>query len=92
MPITFMKSYLACDGKCYPTITEAQEVEIEALLSKASSGKDELVLDARMPAFIVSNKDAIVNILTLTDSSRPRARGVKRPRKPKVAVDATKAA
>lgn len=92
--ITFGKCYYDSNGIPHQTIEEAQGVEITALLEHAgpTEGAARLSLEGIVKA-IVDNKAEILNILTLTDSSRPRARGVKRgPRKPKVAVDATKAA
>jgi hypothetical protein len=73
--ITFSRSYVAADGQCYASLEEAQTAEIASLLDGVS------VTD--MPAAIVEKKDAIICALTITDSSRPKARGVKKPRKPK---------
>jgi hypothetical protein len=77
MPITYERSYKASDGNCYATLAEAQEVEIKLLLEEAEDFK----LAPGTAEVIVANKDAIVNILTLNDSSRPKARGSKKPRK-----------
>lgn len=73
--IEFSRSYKASDGKCYASLEEAQAVEISALIDGVTT--------AVMPDFIVSKKEEILNILTLTDASRPKARGQKKPRKPK---------
>lgn len=73
MAITYERSYKASDGKCYSTLAEAQTVEIAALLGEPIKAAD-----------IVEDKDAILAILTLNDSSRPKARGVPKKRKPKV--------
>lgn len=79
--IEFSRSYKASDGKCYGTLEEAQTVEIHKVLE--TSG---LKVGRDVAQTIVSNKDEVLNILTLNDTSRPRARGVRKPRKPKVVV------
>jgi hypothetical protein len=75
--IEFSRSYKASDGKCYASLEEAQAVELADALDLATP--DGLAIAKA----IVENKDAILNILTLTDASRPKARGQKKPRKPK---------
>ncbi len=75
MAITFSRSYLASDGKCYGTLDEAQQIE---LVNKFG-------LSEEAAKIIVHEKDNIVDLLTLTDSSRPAARGKSKPRKPKIA-------
>ncbi len=81
MAITYERSYKASDGKCYGTLDEAQEVEIRlALISGTAMGIDDAASSA---AAIIKAKDAILAILTLTDTSRPKARGVKKVRKAK---------
>jgi hypothetical protein len=77
MGIEFARSYKASDGKCYATIKEAQEVEIQKLLGESAS---EVECDT-VAHVIVENAEAVMAILTINDSSRPRARGVKKPRK-----------
>lgn len=85
-----MKSYLAADGKCYPKIEEAQAVEVAQIL-KDQGTLDKPELD-NISAFIVSRKEDIVNALTITESSRPGARGKKKPRKSTAAVTPSDAA
>jgi hypothetical protein len=83
--ISFTRSYLATDGKCYATLEEAQAVEIALLFSNEPDAK-------RVADGIVANKDSILSILTLTDASRPKARGQKKPRKAKSTPEATEPA
>lgn len=75
--IEFSRSYKASNGKCYSSLEEAQTVEIALLIASSNATLENL------PAAIVANKEGIVNILTLTDASRPKARGVPKKRKPK---------
>lgn len=86
--ITFTRSYQTSDGQCVATLEEAQRKEIIALFEREGRPDDTPRSYAEV---IVASKDEILAILTLTDASRPRARGMKKPRKPKVA-EATAAA
>lgn len=79
--IEFSRSYRTSDGKCYATLGEAQATELMMLLKKTIGEPDES-LNAFADA-ILANKDDIIEILTLSDSSRPKARGVPKKRKPK---------
>lgn len=71
MGITFTKSYRASDGKCYATLEEAQIIEIERLLVDDQSNPGVV---HHYTIKMIENKEAILNVLTTTDKSRPAAR------------------
>ncbi len=76
MPIEFSRSYKASDGKCYASLEQAQIAELDMLVPTFEP-------NTTVAEGIVANKDAIVSILTLNDSSRPKARGVPKKRRAK---------
>jgi hypothetical protein len=90
MGIEFARSYKASDGKCYATLREAQEVELVELLRQhlEKESNDELMVISET---ILDNADLIQNILTTTDSSRPKARKVNGGSKPRKKAPATSA-
>lgn len=75
--ISFARSYQTEDGTCYASLEDAQVVEVMQILKLEGDAGE------RVGREIVGKKAELVNILTITDSSRPRARGVRKPRKPK---------
>lgn len=80
MGIQFARSYQASDGKCYSTLMEAQKVEIEALLSRIGGEK----LTAKEAAeLIVNHSEKFMDVLSTTETSRPKARAVNGGRKPR---------
>ncbi len=74
--IEFSRSYKSSDGKCHASLEQAQIAELEILIPTWEPSSS--VADG-----IVANKDAILGILTLKESSLPKARGVAKKRKPK---------
>lgn len=84
--IEFGRSYIY-DGKAYATMEEAQVEAVTAILaandSKYTEDGNRLVAKA-----IVKGKAQVLAVLTLTDASRPRARGVRKPRKRAAAAPA----
>lgn len=82
--IKFTKSYQASDGKCYPTLREAVISELAAIIAGWEVGiQDKAVTIAEC---MFANAPEVVDILTTTQTSRPKARaihGAKKPRKPK---------
>lgn len=72
--IEFAKSYKASDGKCYGTLQEAQVVEICAILSELHLLNVEE--QQKVAEGLVDAKDAVIDILTTTDTSRPKARRI----------------
>jgi hypothetical protein len=82
--IEFTKSYKTSTGEVFATITEAQQCEIGITLK--------LSADDYVVAAIIANADKIVDILTTTPTSKPRARkanGGRKPRKPATPAEAT---
>lgn len=78
--ISFQKAYVAGD-KVYATLEEAQCAEIKRLAADTLGSTSMTVED--WCELIVAQKEAIMNILTTTDRSRPRARKVNGGRKPR---------
>lgn len=70
--IEFTKAFKAGDGKMYSSLLGAQEAEIRYLLEVDEdfhSDHDDLFAH-----WIVENQEKIVDILTTTENSRPKAR------------------
>lgn len=78
MSISFTKAYVA-NGKTYATLEQAQVAEIEAILREHSGNNQSVPLEIAAKT-IVAIAGRIVDVLTTKDSSRPKARGVKKPR------------
>lgn len=70
--IEFAKSYKASDGKCYGTLREAQVVEISKLMKELPNSATSNEIAERL----LDEKDAVIDILTTTDTSRPKARRI----------------
>ena len=77
--ITFQKAYVVGD-KVYATLEEAQRAEIKRLAAD-TFGSTMTVED--WCHLVVDQKESVMNILTTTDKSRPRARKVNGGRKPR---------
>lgn len=77
--IEFGRSYIF-GGKAYATMEEAQAEAVKALVMSKNSS---LAMDyvQLLSDLVIKNKAPLLAILTLTDASRPRARGVRKPRK-----------
>ena len=87
--IEFTKSYKTADGKVFGAIEEAQKHEIESLLSKTSSEK--IDTGSGIADFILQNQDILIDVLTTTPNSKPKARsshGGTKARKKTVITDA----
>lgn len=87
MSIEFAKSYKTSDGMCHATLTAARAHEL-ALLFGGKDGVAGFGIDYIIDV-LVGNADKVVNILTMTERSRPKARGSKKPRKNRVTEPAT---
>lgn len=81
--IEFTKSYKTADAQVFGSIEDAQVHEISAILGISSD----------ISKNIVSNKDKVMDILTTTSNSKPKARtihGGTKKRNPKTIItDAT---
>ncbi len=76
--ITFTKAYATSDGKTFGTIEEAQKYELRAILFDVTSNLEDLGQD-RWPSNVVVDRlvdhsAAIIDILSTTPTSRPKAR------------------
>lgn len=91
--IEFTKGFKASDGKVYGTLAEAQEVEVRTLLEEADTAPEgSSWTRPEIAEVVVANKSRIIDILTTTETSRPKARaanGGRKPRKPKAAPPTT---
>lgn len=82
--IEFIRSYACTDGNVFAALERAQEHELILLLSpdiEASLQQSPVLVAAQA---IVKNSDKVVDILTTTATSRPKARAIhggKKPRK-----------
>lgn len=83
MSIEFARSYKTSDGKCHGTLREDQAHELADLVFKPAFDKHPHSAEDTAQ-LVVENSDLILMCLTLTDSSRPKARGSKKPRKNRV--------
>lgn len=89
--IEFTKSYKTSNGQVFGTIEEAQAHEIESLFNMNEVC---LTSSATLTQFILKNKDKMVDILTTTPNSKPKARAIHggtKKRTPKVAVSESSA-
>lgn len=85
-----VKSYKTSDGKSFFELVEAQAHEIVLIVEKVPGVGD--MVSGEIASAIVQQKDRIVDILTTTASSRPKARrvngGTKKRKAPAPAVPA----
>ena len=86
--IEFTKSYKTVDGRVFSTIEEAQKHEVKIALNFSDEGNtsDTII------AVIMAKKDILIDILTTTPTSKPKARkmhGGTKVRKTVVATMAT---
>lgn len=72
--ITKVNAYQSSDGTAHSSLEEAQKFEIFNILKSGGKWADE-VLDEVADA-IMDNAEAIVDILTTTPSSKPKARKI----------------
>lgn len=80
--ISFKRAYVATvNGKeaVFASLEEAQQAEVKSLAAECFGDQSMNVSD--WTGFIVRNKNRLIEILTLNDASRPKARGVKKPRR-----------
>jgi len=88
--IEFTKSYKTADGKVHGTIEQAQLHELEAFLSKLK-GVTSGPVTTEIANHILQNKDILIDVLTTTPNSKPKARashGGTKTRKKTVVTDA----
>jgi hypothetical protein len=85
--IEFTKSYKTADGQVFGSIEDAQMHEVEVLFEK---NPFETPKDAA--SIVIKNKTVLIDILTTTPNSKPKARathGGTKSRKKSVITDAT---
>lgn len=84
--IQFTKSYKTSDGQVFGTIEDAQYHELQTTLGLSNDSNNII-------GVIMKNKDVIIDILTTTPNSKPKARSVNggtKKRTPKTVItDAT---
>jgi hypothetical protein len=91
--IEFTKAFKASDGQAYFTIEDARQAEIECMM--AGDESFEVVKSESQESiakWIVDNQEKIVDILTTTENSKPKARAInggRKPRKPKTPATIT---
>lgn len=86
--IEFTKSYKTADGQVFGSIEEAQKHEVKAALNLSTDGGN---TPDTIAAIIMDKKDILVDILTMTPNSKPKARkmhGGTKNRKKTVITDA----
>lgn len=81
--ITFAKSFKASDGRLFGTVQEAQSYELELVVKKeGDDGRVQSVSSAmeNFPKYfaekIMENRELILDILTTTNASKPKARAI----------------
>ena len=77
--IEFTKAFVS-NGKTYATLEEAQRAEIKAL---AAEKFNQGMTVEDWTGLIVSEKSRIIDILTTTKDSKPKARSINGGRKPR---------
>lgn len=83
MSITFTKAYVA-NGKTFATLAEAQKEGIVSILDNKNLSDVEFAFLEVVAMRVLQTKEAIVEVLTMKETSRPKARGAKKPRKNRV--------
>src|SRR5262245_6898197 len=84
--ISFTRAFVCSDGNTFATLELAQQHELEALMAEQKfGGAESLPQRAR---FIIENRERVMDILTTTKSSRPRARKINKTKAPKPAAPA----
>jgi hypothetical protein len=73
--IEFTKAFLTSDSKTHSTLEEAKRHELDILWSEKIRS-DEGLQSKTVAEWLLENADKIVDILTTTASSKPRARKV----------------
>jgi hypothetical protein len=87
--IEFTKSYKTADGQVFGSIELAQLHEIETLLGGVEDDTNSL---ANISKHLLKNKDILIDVLTTTPNSKPKARsshGGTKTRKKTVITDAS---
>ncbi len=86
--IEFTKSYKTGDGQVFATIKEAQLHDLSVELTKVIANQTNV---GEVAEFLLDQKDTIIDILTTTPNSKPKARashGGTKNRKKTVITDA----
>lgn len=76
--ITKIQSYRSSDGSIFATIEEAQRKDLELLFASQDQGTSS-------EDVVLKNRDKIIDILTTTPSSKPKARAINGGRKKRAA-------
>lgn len=74
--ITFSKSYKTSDNQVFGSIEEAQLHEIETIIIKFPLFENNSATVPEIAKLIINNKDVIIDILTTTPNSKPKARAI----------------
>lgn len=81
--IEFTRAFVS-NGQTYATLEKAQQAEIKSLAASKMGNQSMSVEDWTL--FLVQNKQEIIDILTTTASSKPKARAIHGGRKPRKAA------
>jgi hypothetical protein len=71
--IEFTKSYKTADGQVFGTIEEAQVHEVELVLNDPGFSAGD---NSKIAQFLVKHKTILVDVLTTTPNSKPKARSL----------------
>lgn len=74
--IEFTKGFKASDNKVYGSLQEAQNAEIRILVEESDSAPGTVWNATEIAGFILDYQDKIMDILTTTESSKPKARKI----------------
>lgn len=75
--ITFVKAFKTTDGQAFEKIEDAQKHEIEQLVKDTDKFTNtNSVPSISIAAAIIANKEKLLDILTTTPKSKPRARRI----------------
>ena len=78
--IEFTKSYKTVDGEVFASIEEAQQHELSVVFEKhptlQQTGLPPEPMNDWIAKMILDNKDAVMDILTTTPNSKPKARKI----------------
>ena len=74
--ITKVNAYQSSDGTAHSSLEEAQKHEIRKLLAEKLGWEEDREHVKQVTDAIMENSEAIVDILTTTPSSKPKARKV----------------
>lgn len=74
--IEFTKSYKTSDGQVFGSIEDAQTHELAIAIAKSKGATVSFDSAKEIAGLIMENRESIVDVLTTTPNSKPKARAI----------------